>query len=407
LGLQDSLLFDRSAIGGIIADSLLPGFNFNNTSQLLGNSASAESLATREKAAGQIISNLNLGRENNELGFGGLVLSASSESVSVLIRALQEARRINILSRPQIMTLNNQEAFVQVGATVPYITQSNVSVGVISNTITFEDVGFILRVIPRISPDGLVVMDIFADKSQLGPEDEGVVIGVADGTEVRAPLIERQRAQTVVSARDGQTVILGGLIDTTRETTERKVPFFGDLPFLGRLFRSDSVREERTELLIIMTPKIIRGQEDLDAVNSEEFSRMSWCLSDVVEMYGDVGPVGIHHAKIEGEVIYPDLDAYDDSGTPGPNTERIPDEPPTTRGPSAALPPWRSASQQELYPPTPAEQIDTSWPQASTNGAANNDASRVVSPVGFRRNPDDRTPQSRSAIYRFDEVPER
>lgn len=287
LGIQDSLLFDR----GVISDVVSPGFNFNN--QALGSSSSAQSLATRENTAGQALSSFSLGRTNSELGYGGLVLSASSESISVLIRALQESRRLDVLSRPQVMTLNNQPAFILVGSRVPRIQSTNqTQFGVVNNTI-LENVGLLLGVTPRISPDGLVVMEIDAEKSELGPINEGIPISInVAGDVIRSPIINTTVAQTTVSARSGQTVILGGLITKNRSVISRSVPFLGDLPVLGQLFRFDSVSDSRTELLIIMTPYIVRKAEDAEWLNQIEMQRMSWCLADVVSIHGDVGTVG-------------------------------------------------------------------------------------------------------------------
>ena len=111
---------------------------------------------------------------NSELNFGGFVFSASSSNVSFLMRALQESRRLEVLSRPQIMTLDGKPGTVQVGARVPRITgvtfrRSSVR----RTTIEYENVGIILDVTPRISPDGQVVMNISAEKSEVGEEERG------------------------------------------------------------------------------------------------------------------------------------------------------------------------------------------------------------------------------------------
>jgi type II secretory pathway component GspD/PulD (secretin) len=156
LGLQDSVLFNRST-GGV------PGFNF--VGQPLGTTSFRPDIVGT-----QGFSNLAPGRTNGQLGFGGLVLSASSESVSILLRALQERRKLEVLSRPQIMTLDNQPAYIQVGQQVPQIRGVSLTQFGQTNNIDYEDVGLILQVIPRISPDGLVVMEIDANRSAVGPE---------------------------------------------------------------------------------------------------------------------------------------------------------------------------------------------------------------------------------------------
>ena len=165
LGLQDSVLFNRSsAITSTTSGAgLAPGFAFND--QPLGNTINPN--GNPGLVGTQGLSDLGMGRTNSNLGFGGLVLSASSESVSVLLRALKQQGRVDILSRPTIMTLHNQPAYVQVGQVVPVVTTvSQTTAGTTSGT-TSKNTGLVMQVIPRISPDGLVVMDI--DVSTLQP----------------------------------------------------------------------------------------------------------------------------------------------------------------------------------------------------------------------------------------------
>ncbi len=138
--------------------------------------------------------------------------------------------------------------------------------------------GLILQVVPRISPDGLVVMQITANKSQVS-NDAGIPISIStNGQVVTAPRIDVSQALTTVSALSGQTVVLGGLLETTKSDVHRRVPIIADIPLIGDLFRYDSVTEERRELLIILTPQIIYNKMDSDLVKQIESSRMSWIL---------------------------------------------------------------------------------------------------------------------------------
>ena len=164
-----------------------------------------------------------MGRTNSTLGYSGLVLSAASENVSALLRALAENHRVDILQRPQIMTLDNQPAFIQVGQRVPRITAvTNNALTGNTNSITLDNVGLILGVTPRISPDGLVVMQIDAEKSELESEATGIPIFTSPtGQVIRSPIIDATTAQTTVAAMSEQTVVLGGLItksDDARNT---------------------------------------------------------------------------------------------------------------------------------------------------------------------------------------------
>ncbi len=245
---------------------------------------------------------------NNELGYGGLVLSATSSGVNILLRALQATRRLEVLSRPQIMTLDNQAAYIQVGQQVPRIIGTSINVGVQQNQITDESVGIILGVTPRISPDGLVVMQIDAIKSEVGPESEGIPISINEvGDVIKSPRIDRIFAQTTVAAVSGQTIVLAGLITKRTEDSHRRVPFLSEIPVLGHLFRYDLENQQRTELLIILTPRVVDGVADADVIKQVEAARMSWCLSDVIKLHGVSGLRGRRDAWGDDETttIYP------------------------------------------------------------------------------------------------------
>jgi len=303
LGLQDSLLFDRSVATGT---SLAPGFNFNG--QALGNASSAGSLATRNDLAGQATSSFNLGRAG-QFGYGGLVLSAASDSVNILLRTLHDAARLQVLSRPQIMTLDGQPARIQVGQTVPRVSSVTTTNAGFQSGVTEEDVGLIMDITPRVNQDGLIVMNVAVERSSLS-NTQGIQIAVsADGTPVTSPIINRTQADTVISAYNGQTVVFAGLITKQRESASRRIPYLADIPVLGLLFRSDIEVEKRTELLIIMTPRLANLEEELNILKEVESSRMSWCLADILEMHGDVGLNGGHGlwGPTAGAMMYPEM----------------------------------------------------------------------------------------------------
>lgn len=345
-GIQDGLLFDRSLLGDLLQTTTTttfgnppttveeqtivsatqdPGFDFNSPS--IGNSGSARSLATAAQTGKQGLQNFAVGRTDAELGFGGLVLSAGSKSINVLLRALQQNQRLEVLSRPQIMTLDNQPAFIQVGQKVPLIT--NVIVNQIgqTNTVQMDNVGLILAVTPRISPDGMVVMEIDAEKSEVAPESEGIPISIsASGTVVRAPRINITTAQTTVSAASGETIVLGGLITKRRRTINRRVPYLSGVPVIGWMFRYDQLATERTELLIILTPHVVRNAADAERLRQMEAARMHWCAAEVHELHGDPafclrGECPTCNAQMP--VIYPDLDPGGMLPTPMIETEEV------------------------------------------------------------------------------------
>jgi len=375
LGLQDSVLFNRSLLSDIVTTTQTtynelgspvssnevvtsatynPGFNFNN--QPLGQSSGQGTSGTPRWIGTQGLSHFSLGRINGELGYGGFVFSASSESVSVLIRALKECRRLEILSRPQIMTLDNQPAFIQVGERVPRITGAQISEAGQINNIALENVGLILGVTPRISPDGLVVMEIDAEKSEVGPEEEGVPVSIsATGEVIRSPRIETITAQTTVSAASGQTVVLGGLISKSTAKISRKVPLLGDLPGVGFLFRYDGKEQRRSELLIIMTPHIVRTKEDAERLRQIEAARMHWCLSDVLEMHEGSNLRGRSDdwEDWETQVIYPDQNPTGPVVQPDETLLEGPEIIPTPQGTQPVVPD-RPASPSGTQSDTPS-----------------------------------------------------
>jgi type II secretion system protein D len=333
LGLQDSVLFDRSLLseldtttnvittvqpGGaqntvqqqiIQGANLTPGFNFGNPANGLGNSGSDLSLGTAGRVAAQGLSSFALNRVNPDLGFGGLVLSASSDSISMLLRALQQSQRLEVLSRPQIMALDGQVGTAFVGELVPLIRSSNIDqFGNPQNTIEPEQVGLLLEVQPRISPEGLVVMRVHAEKSELGRISDGVPVAIApNGDPINQPRISQTVADTVVSAVSGQTIVLSGLLTKRDFALHRRIPLLADIPLLGELFKFDSVSTDRTELLVIMTPHVVRTRYEAEMLKQVESARMGWCLSDVVDLHGAAGLLSRNDqlGAAQAEAVYP------------------------------------------------------------------------------------------------------
>ena len=375
LGLQDSVLFDRSLLGAL--SSNVPGYNFNSTLPL-GNSSSDKALANSNAVSGQGISNFSVGRGNTELGFGGLVLSASSENVSFLLRALQDSRRLEVLSRPQVLTLDNQQAFIQVGQRVPRITTSSVTQFGTTNGLIDVNVGLIIGVTPRISPEGNVVMEIDAEKSKVGPEIEGIPVSTSNnGTVIRSPRIDTITAQATVSAADGETIILGGLISRSTKIEHRQVPWLGDLPILKHLFSYDFKQMQRAELLIILTPHVVRSQGDMERLKQAEFARMSWCEAEIFEIHGDVysrTDMAIDMMKQDAwDVVYPDIDPRGSRLRPSTGTPSV--------GPALMNDPTGGPLRTPELIPAP---VQPAVFQTIENNSGNRDSNAKVNVVGAR-----------------------
>ncbi|WP_417390872.1 secretin N-terminal domain-containing protein [Gimesia sp.] len=304
LGLQDSLLFNRSIIDNIltvqqtvtgasnvtqtnqtiVSQEATPGFLFNSINPLGTNNTQNTS-----NTAGQALSNFSLQRGNSDLGFGGLVLSASSESVSILIRALAAKRNVHILSRPQIRTVDNVTAQIQVGQIVPVVNGVSVTaVGSANPVIEQSEAGIILTVTPRISPDGNIVMETQAEKSDFSGASVPIFTDATTGNVVESPVKNITQVQTTVSVPNGQTVVLGGMITESDTTIERKVPWLGDIPLVGIPFRYDYTSTRRKELLVFLTPRIIRNDADSEFIKQVESERIHLQVEKAEQMHGPI-----------------------------------------------------------------------------------------------------------------------
>jgi general secretion pathway protein D len=207
----------------------------------------------------------------------GLLLTINENNVSAAIHALATVGKLDVLSRPYILTSDNQEAMINVGQVVPFITNSQITdTGVTNNTVQYQDVGIILDVTPHINPDGLVIMDISQEVSALTETT------VQISPTVNARILDNRAAQSRVAVRDGQTIVIGGLMEDRKTDTVRKVPLLGDIPWLGALFRHTKTTQTKTELLIFITPHVARVPDDLKPMSESEEAG-SKVIRDAVE----------------------------------------------------------------------------------------------------------------------------
>ena len=189
---------------------------------------------------------------------GGASAAFTTPDISIILRALKTAGRLEVLSSPHITVTDNEPAEIKVGQNVPIIRNTRVTDnGTQISTIEYRDVGIILRVTPHINPDGYVKLDI-------NPEISGIGAATLQVSEtVSAATYFERSAKTQVSIRDGETIVIGGLITDDRTTTEDKVPILGDIPIIKYLFSRTRERREKTELLIMITPIIVPSPDDL------------------------------------------------------------------------------------------------------------------------------------------------
>jgi type II secretory pathway component GspD/PulD (secretin) len=292
LGLQAPVLFQRSVLAsGTVAntttfDAAVPGFNFNNVNLPLGQAT----LASPPVIGTQGLTNLGVGRISPTTGVGGFVFQAASQSVNILVRALRTQGRIDILSRPELMTADNQQAVILVGQSFPYVTGSTTvtttAFPTTINTVAYRDTGVQLQVTPKINPDGSVVMRVIPQISEPVTSTTQVTGGPSP---IFATAFNVQTVETTVIAQDGETVVIGGMISKIDTKQENKLPYLGDLPGIGALFRYRTEIKSKKELLVILTPHIVRGRADADRILAEESRRMDWILGDVLKIHGTHG----------------------------------------------------------------------------------------------------------------------
>ena len=200
---------------------------------------------------------------------GGLYHFLSSDNnFEASFAALAKAGKTEILSRPTVLARNNQQATVTIGQQVPLVTGVTYdSFGNQRNAISYQNVGIILQVTPFITSDGNVEMVLAPQISSVS--DSTVNIATGNGTNnngnVAAPIINIRSADTVVVVPNGQTVVIGGLMQSQKMNSESKVPILGDIPLLGLLFKHKTTSNGKTELLIFMTPHIVNHPSELAA----------------------------------------------------------------------------------------------------------------------------------------------
>lgn len=203
--------------------------------------------------------------------------------LDVAIRLLAGSGKFKVLSTPIIQTLHNQEASIIVGESRPIVTatlsdvngnagSSNLTSTALRSNVEYKDIAIELKVTPRINPDGYVTMEIDQKINDLGGS---VNVG---GTE--SPIITKREAKSFVSAKDGGTIVLGGLIREDKTMSETKVPIAGDIPILGLLFKNKAVSKSRTELIVFIRPTVLRTPAQTEA----EAARRSRMMKAADEM---------------------------------------------------------------------------------------------------------------------------
>lgn len=239
--------------------------NGNNAIGIGGNITESQNVAGGSLDPTTVLSGLGAAALNGftagAIGFTLLNLG-NGNALGIELSALESANRGKVLSSPRLLTTDNRKALIEQGTEIPYVTPAS---GDSPPTISFKKAVLKLEVTPQITPNGRVIMDLEIRKDTIGQ-----LVNVQGGGQV--PSIDTRNMKNQITVSNGQTVVLGGVYEITNRDDLTKIPFFGDIPGLGNLFKNKSKSEEKGELLIFITPHVIED-EDLDTeLNTTEIT---------------------------------------------------------------------------------------------------------------------------------------
>lgn len=248
-------------LSGVGSDgvSVIGGTNFNDPgsgSNILGAAANL----------GSVGRGLNIGVIDGQVNIPGI---GTISNLGFLARALESKANANILSTPNILTLDNEEAKIVIGQNVPFITGQFTNSGGNGatvnpfQTIERQDVGLTLRVKPQVSEGGIVKLGIFQEVSS-----------VVDSTNVSGIITNKRSIESNVLVESGNIIVLGGLVEDRVTGNEEKVPGLGDVPVLGQFFRYDNRRRQKTNLMVFLRPVVVRNEDQAQSIVTNRYDYM-------------------------------------------------------------------------------------------------------------------------------------
>lgn len=208
------------------------------------------------------------GSDDAASSFPGFSLRYLNADVRAVLNALSTVTDVQLLSTPRIMVLSNESAQLQVGDQVPIITQSATGLNDDSrvvNSVQYRDTGVVLSVTPRVSESGRMFIQV---------EQEVSEVSGTTSSDIDSPTIQQRRLATRIQVDDGQLVVMGGLLRSTRSLGDTGVPYLSRIPAVGALFRSREDTQRQTELVMFLKPTVVRARQDMDAVTDEMLGRL-------------------------------------------------------------------------------------------------------------------------------------
>jgi general secretion pathway protein D len=207
-------------------------------------------------------------------GAGAFAVINHSDQFQIFLNALQARTNVKMLAAPHVIAADNREAYILVGQSIPILTNQTTFVnsnGTTSNSVQYRDTGKILSVLPQVNSKGLVNLQIRQEVSAVLETQDGAQTSFG---ETGSPAFSTREVETTLVVQNGATVLIGGIIDDQITHTRGGVPYLMDIPVLGWAFRSERNINNRTELLITITPYVILNREEADSVTEDFSSRI-------------------------------------------------------------------------------------------------------------------------------------
>ncbi|MGA2525602.1 MAG: type II secretion system secretin GspD [Smithellaceae bacterium] len=271
---------------GLTGTGTIPGVDTGQSAAFIGSGGAG---STTNPGAFNILNTLTTtafpsGFTMGIVGAGITIGGVTFPNIGAVIQAYQTDQEVSILSTPQIMTLDNEEAEINVGENVPYITsQQSPSTATTSTTTTtsslnynsyeYRDVGVILNITPHINEGNFIRLKISQQ-----------VTKVTSPSTTLTPITLKRTAKTTVVVKDNETVVIGGLVGDSTEDDVYKLPLLGDIPFLGWLFRTHSNTRGKTNLYVFLTPHIVRTQQDAASLYQEKRETMGEVVEGIIKL---------------------------------------------------------------------------------------------------------------------------
>lgn len=231
-------------------------------------------------ATGVLPSGFSMGVIGKTLEIGGVTFP----SFQAIIQAYKEDSDVKILSTPQLLTTENEEATITIGKNVAYQTRGGTedTSETSYNTYEYKDVGITLKITPSISQDRLVRLDFYEEITKLD---------TANTTNADRPTTLKRELETTIIVEDGNTVVIGGLIDDTLSKEVGKVPCLGDIPVLGYAFKSQSSGSDKTNLFIFLTPRVVKNTLEAKEIYQEKKDKMNELHKQEIKLYDEEAPI--------------------------------------------------------------------------------------------------------------------